>query len=101
MELAGYAGKDLANSAKGTLHFEWKKGAISGHSGSPAEVTPPVLARFDRWTGDAEIANGGVTLKDNQVQQGARKGTVNASVTFGEPPKVSFVQPKSAAAAKK
>ncbi len=101
MDLAGYAGADLASSAKGTLHFEWKKGAISGHSGSPAEATPPVLARFDRWTGDAEIANNGVTLKDNQVQQSVRKGTVKASVAFGEPPKVSFVLPKSAAAAKK
>ncbi|MGA7245414.1 MAG: hypothetical protein WBX19_19675, partial [Terracidiphilus sp.] len=101
MELAGYAGVDLANSAKGTLHFEWKKGAISGHGGAPAETTPPVLARFDRWAGDAEIANNGMTLKENQVQHGVRKGSVNATVTFGEPPKVSFIQPKSAVAAKK
>ncbi|MGA8739828.1 MAG: hypothetical protein WB561_01430, partial [Terracidiphilus sp.] len=101
MDLAGYAGADLASSAKGTLHFEWKKGAVTGRSGSPADATPPVLARFDLWSGDAEIAKNGMTLRDNQVQQGARKGTVNATVTFGEPPKVSFIQPKSAAAAKK
>jgi hypothetical protein len=101
VDLAGYAGTDLANSAKGTLHFDWKKGAIGGHSGTSAESIPSAVTRFDRWSGDAEIANGAVTLQENHVQQGARKGTVSASVTFGEPPKVSFGQPKSALAAKK
>jgi hypothetical protein len=98
LELSGYAGKDLANSAKGTLHFDWKKGRISGRGG---ENIPPVVTRFDRWSGNAEIANGAVTLKENQVQQGAREGLVNASVMFGEPPRVSFAMPKSLVAAKK
>jgi hypothetical protein len=60
-----------------------------------------VVTRFDRWSGNAEIANGAVTLKENQVQQGAREGLVNASVMFGEPPRVSFAMPKSLVAAKK
>jgi AsmA family/AsmA-like C-terminal region len=101
LEMAGYTGKDLANSAKGTVHFDWRKGAISGRTGTSAESVPPMVARFDRWSGDAEIANGAVTLKENQVQQGARKGLVNASVSFGDPPKVSFAPPKSAVAVKK
>jgi hypothetical protein len=101
LELAGYAGKELANSVRGTLHFDWKKGGISGRSGASAESVPPVVTRFDRWSGDAEFANGAVTLKENQVQQGTHKELVNASVTFGEPPRVSFVTPKSTAAAKK
>jgi hypothetical protein len=69
LEMAGYTGKDLANSAKGTVHFDWRKGAISGRTGTSAESVPPMVARFDRWSGDAEIANGAVTLKENQVQQ--------------------------------
>jgi hypothetical protein len=101
LELAGYAGKDLANSAKGTLHFVWKKGRIGGRNGASAESVPPVVTRFDRWSGNAEIANGAVTLKENQVQQGTHKGLVNASVTLGEPPRVSFTMPKSVAAANK
>jgi hypothetical protein len=101
LEMAGYTGKDLANSAKGTVHFDWKKGAISGRTGASTESVPPVIARFDRWSGDAEIANGAVTLKENRVLQGARKGLVNASVSFGDPPKVSFAPPKSAIAVKK
>jgi hypothetical protein len=101
LEMAGYTGKDLANSAKGTVHFDWRKGAISGRTGTSAEGVPPMVARFDRWSGDAEIANDAVTLKENQVQQGARKGLVKASVSFGDPPKVSFTPPKSAIGVKK
>ncbi len=101
VELVGYASKGLASSAKGTLHFDWKKGAVTGRLGQSAEGVPVLLAKFDHFAGDAEIANGGVTLKDNHVQQGRRNGSVNASVTFGEPPKVIFVQPKNAPGAKK
>ena len=97
VELAGYAGKDLAGSANGTLHFVWKKGGIGTQRATSADASPPVLARFDTWTADAQIAGNSVTLKDNQVQQGKRTATVNASVTFGVPPKISFGKPKNTA----
>ena len=101
LELAGYTGKDLANSATGILHFDWKKGMISGRLGSSTESVPPTVTRFESWSGNGEIANGTVTLKENQVQQGARKGIVNASVSLGDPPRVSFAASKSAVTAKK
>lgn len=101
LELAGYTGKDLANSATGILHFDWKKGMISGRLGSSTESVPPTVTRFESWSGNGEIANGTVTLKENQVQQGARKGIVNASVSLSDPPRVSFAASKSAVTAKK
>lgn len=101
LEMAGYTGKDLANSAKGALHFDWKKGAIRGRTGASAESSPPILTRFESWSGNAEIANGAIILKENHVQLGARKGMVNASISLGDPPKVSFASPKGAAAVKK
>jgi hypothetical protein len=101
LEMAGYTGNDLANSAKGKLHFDWKKGAIIGRTGASAEGGLPILTQFESWSGDAEIAGGAITLKENQVRQGARKGLVNASVSLSDPPKVSFAPPKSAAAVKK
>jgi hypothetical protein len=52
------------------------------------------LARFDRWTADVEIANGALTLKDNQVKRGARTTPVQAAVTLADPPKVAFPAPK-------
>jgi hypothetical protein len=105
VDLSGFTGKDLASSAKGALHFEWKHGAIQGHSAPSAVALPPALARFDLWSADAEIANGALTLKQNiqqnQIQRGALKSTVQASVAFGDQPKVTFTTPKESAAAKR
>ena len=88
--LSGFTGDDLAASAKGALHFEWLHGRLSGGAGSGA--APASLARFDRWTGDAEIANGAVTLKDTQVKRnGVATQPVLVTVTLADPAKTSFV----------
>ncbi len=87
IDLSGYTGADLANSAKGTLHFEWRHGAVAGG-------VPPQLARFDRWTADAAIANGKIALGLNQIADGSRNRTVYAAVTLAEAPKLSFAEAK-------
>src|SRR5271157_12046 len=111
IELSGYTDKDLAASAKGVLHFDWRHGTINSPGGAqaggqendraassaalPAAVAvPPALARFDRWTADAGIANGTITLQQNQVQRGFHKQAVEATVSLGDPPKVTFAAPK-------
>jgi hypothetical protein len=86
IELTGFTGSDLAASAKGALHFEWQHGSIAATSG----FVPPELTRFDRWTADAEVASGNLTLKENQVQRGARTQPVQATVTLADPPKIAF-----------
>jgi hypothetical protein len=91
IELAGYAAADLAASAKGALHFDWPHGTVA------AGLVPPALAHFDRWTGDAEIADGSLTLRENQVKRGAHTTPVQASVTLAEPLKVAFPALKSTA----
>ena len=96
--LSGFTDKDLAASAKGTLHFEWLQGAVAN---TPSAPVPPTLVRFSRWTADAEIDKGAVTLKNSQVQQGARKSAVEASMTFSDPPKVTFAMPTSSQTAKR
>ena len=100
IELAGYTGEDLAASAHGALHFECRRGAIGNQpsESSKAGSVPASLGRFDRWTADAAIANGGLTLDQNLVSAGARKQSVQATVTFGDPPEVSFAAPKLVAA---
>jgi hypothetical protein len=95
IELAGFTGNDLAASAKGTFHFDWRRGNIAATTG----FVPPALARFDRWTADAEIANGTLTLKDNQVKRGAHTAPVQAAVILTDSPKVTFPAPKSASVA--
>jgi hypothetical protein len=90
VELSGFTGKDLGATAKGALHFEWEHGA-----GGPL---PEALVRFDRWVADAEIADGAVTLKQNQVRRSGRNATVQASVTIADPPKTTFATEKPAKA---
>ncbi|HEV2486203.1 MAG TPA: AsmA family protein [Terracidiphilus sp.] len=97
IELSGYTGADLAGSAKGTLHFEWRHGSVASEGGT----FPAPLAHFDRWTADSEIANGKITMGHNEVAQGGRKRTVEAAVTLAEPPKVSFAAPKAELAKKR
>jgi hypothetical protein len=103
IDLSGYEDKDLTGSATGALHFDWRHGSVAsvGSVAARGTAVPPPLTRFDRWTADAAIANGKITLGQNQVMQGSRKRTVEAAVTLGEPPKVSFAAPKQAPAKKR
>lgn len=89
VDLVGYMEADLMASAKGTVHFEWKHG-VAG-----AQVPAP-LARFDRWTADAEIANGTATLKQNEVEHGGKKASVEAALIFSTTPKVVYPAIKDA-----
>jgi hypothetical protein len=95
IELSGFTDKDLTASVKGTLHFEWRHGAIDAQATPPGGArVPPEPVRFGRWTADAEIANGTITLKQNQMLRGVRKRAVEAAVILGDPPKVTFAAPK-------
>jgi hypothetical protein len=96
IELSGFTDEDLASSAKGTLSFDWRRGSVTDQDSDPSTTpaVPPALARFDRWTAEADIANGVITLKTNQVLQGSHKRTVGATLTLGDPPKLSFSAPK-------
>jgi hypothetical protein len=91
--LTGFTGDDLSASARGALHFEWQRGTVVAASGVPS-----ALARFDFWTGDAQIANGALTLKDNQVKRSARSAQVQATVTLAVPPRIVFPVSKAAPA---
>jgi hypothetical protein len=95
IELSGFTEKDLTASVKGTLHFEWRHGAIDAQAApSGGARVPSEPVRFGRWTADAEIANGTIALKQNQMLQGVRKRAVEAAVILGDPPEVTFAAPK-------
>ena len=107
LAFAGYTAGDLAASAKGTLHFECPQGSIANAKTSAAAGAtkpppiPAVLVHFDRWTADASIADGAISLGANQVISGAHKHSVEAAIAFGDPPKVSFPAPKDTRADKR
>ena len=98
IHLSGFTARELAASAKGTLQFEWQGGAV-GHQFSAsskagaAEAIPAVLGRFDRWTGEARIDRGALTLRRSEVLAAGAKHTVEATLTLGDSPRVSFAVP--------
>lgn len=92
VELFGFTTEDLASSAHGALHLDWKHGSVAAEG--EAGAVPAELARFDRWTADAEIANGTITLKDNAARLGGRKGTVEGTLAFGDPATLTLAAPK-------
>jgi hypothetical protein len=100
VELSGFTDGDLAASAKGTLHFEWRHGAFEENPAAENQI-PKALTRFDRWSADATIANNGVELAPSDAQQGTRKVGVSATVTFANPPAVTFAGPNPVQSAKR
>jgi hypothetical protein len=97
VDLNGFTSADLASSAKGQLHFDWRQGSMAGHAGSSA-APPPALAKFDHWTGEGDIANGVLTIQKSLVQQGPRTSTPEATITLGNPLVITFAAPKLATA---
>jgi hypothetical protein len=89
VELSGFTEKELVDSAKGTLHFDWANGTVGAGS-----AAPPELARFGKWSADAVIGNGLVTLTQNQVERAGRRTSVQADATLGTAAKVRFVPAK-------
>jgi AsmA family len=96
IEVSGVTPGELAESAKGTLHFGWRRGAVKSTAarmpaiGSKPERVPTALARFTSLTGDAEIADGKITFRHCEAMHDARRRTVSAEVTLGNPVRVTF-----------
>jgi hypothetical protein len=100
VELVGFTDNELAASARGTLHFEWHHGAIEDNPAVEIQI-PKLLTHFDRWSVDATIANNTVSFATSEIQQSSRKANVGATVTFANPPTVSFVESKASQTAKR
>ncbi len=96
IDLSGFTARDLAASAQGVLHFQWRHGAVA--AASTSSQIPPALARFESWTADAEIGSGLLTLQQSEVKRGSRTTPVPATVTITEQPKVTFATHKKAPA---
>jgi hypothetical protein len=114
IDVTGLTTRELAASAKGKLHFEWRNGAIESitpkrpphadvkstkfNANERLEAIPPQLSRFTLFSGDAEIDGGKVTLRDAEAMRGAQHRPVDAQLTIGEPVKVTFTPVQSTAA---
>jgi len=93
IQLTGYSGPELASSATGNLHFEWRDGSIGNQgrgAGAGTQKIFSALDRFNHWSGNGEIGGGKIAFKASEADRGSDKRTVDATVVFGTPAKLSF-----------
>ena len=94
LELSGFKGASLARSAKGTVRFQWRHGAVTAQEGGESAGSAPAagktLMRFDEWSGEAQIADGAAKLGTNEAVRAGRRETFAGGVTLSNPPKVQL-----------
>jgi hypothetical protein len=71
--MSGFDTKELASSAKGTVHWNWTKGSL------PAE-TP--LVHFDQWSADAAIADSTITITHSLLARGQEAIPLSGTISF-------------------
>jgi hypothetical protein len=105
VKLEGYTDSDLASSAVGKVHVEWRHGTVTAKSAAGAEpatgtgttaatssagTNPAPPRRFDLWVADASIRDGAITLGASQVHAEGRSYAVSGTIDFGNPVTASF-----------
>ncbi len=90
LTLSGFTGDELANSAQGKVHFDWKHGAITAPAGQiPAELENS-FTHIDTWNGEATVGGGVLKLDANELVADRMKTRIDATVTLTTPAKMSF-----------
>jgi hypothetical protein len=89
VDFSGFAPADLAASARGKLHFDWRHGSVA-RNGAAGGGIPPALTHFDEWSGEASIAGGTIAIGENRVIAGRLSRPVHATLQFAGPPRVQF-----------
>ncbi len=72
-------------SATGSLHFDWTHGNLS----SSTSVANIAAGSFNRWTGQATLQAGRLTLDANKLTRRGHSETLVGTLPFGGPPQLS------------
>jgi hypothetical protein len=111
IKLSGLTAHELAASATGTVHFDWRGGAVESavaqraaigmettkfHARAQREI-PPQLSRFTSFSGDAEIAGGKITLVNSHTMRSGRDHPVDAQLILSGPREIIFAPSQPAA----
>jgi AsmA-like C-terminal region len=81
VQLSGLTDKELATSASGNLHFQWRNGSIT--SADSRET------HFEDWSGTVAIQGGKAQVGENLLRAGKHSSSVAGTVAFGGPAKLT------------
>jgi hypothetical protein len=74
LELAGYSTDDLAQSARGTFHWDWTEGT--------ATLAPSSLTHFDHWSADGAIKDQQLIFNQSAIVRGPVRQAVSGTISF-------------------
>ncbi len=80
LRMSGFSARDLAGSATGTLHWDWNKGGFAAEEPLPVDAQP--FLHFDRWSGDATIADKSVKIVHSLLARGQAAIPLSGSISF-------------------
>jgi uncharacterized protein involved in outer membrane biogenesis len=90
IQLSGSDATALAASAKGEIHFAWKRGGITGVNAH--------LDHFETWTGTVAIASDAAQLGKNDIVSNRHHSFVAATIPFTDTPTLAITSPANPAA---
>ena len=80
LQMTGFAADDLARSAKGTVHWDWRKGGLVTEDPLPADAEP--FAHFDNWTADAAVDDRTITITHSLLARGENAIPLSGTISF-------------------
>jgi AsmA family/AsmA-like C-terminal region len=79
-KMSGIAPSELAQSASGSLHWDWTRGSLATDNPLPTAAQP--LLHFDDWTGDAAIGNSSINIKQSLLARGLEVIPLSGTISF-------------------
>jgi uncharacterized protein involved in outer membrane biogenesis len=81
LRMTGFDAQELAQSATGTLHWNWTKGGLAAEAPLPVAAQP--FVHFDQWSADAAIADSTITITHSLLARGKEAIPLSGTISFG------------------
>jgi hypothetical protein len=81
LRMSGFDAQDLAQSATGTLHWNWTKGGLATEAPLPVAAQP--FVHFDQWSADATIADSTIKITHSLLARGKDAIPLSGTISFG------------------
>jgi uncharacterized protein involved in outer membrane biogenesis len=80
LRMSGFDAKDLAQSAAGTLHWNWTKGGLAAENPLPVAAQP--FVHFDQWSADAAVADSSIKITHSLLARGQQAMPLSGTISF-------------------
>jgi hypothetical protein len=79
-KMSGLTASELAQSASGSLHWNWTLGSLTTENLLPAAAQP--LLHFDDWSGDAAIEDSTIRIRRSLLARGRQVIPLSGTISF-------------------